>query len=42
MVTIDLYQYFWDGADTEWERSTVVTCHLSRLWENLPEWVLKR
>jgi hypothetical protein len=42
MVTINLYQFYWDGADTEWERSTVVTCHLSRLWENLPEWVLKR
>jgi hypothetical protein len=42
MVTIDHYQFYWDGADTEWERSTVVTCHLSRLWENLPEWVLKR
>ena len=42
MVTIDHYQFYWDGADTEWKRSTVVTCHLSRLWENLPEWVLKR
>ena len=42
MVTVDRYQYFWDGADTEWKRSTVVTCHLSRLWENLPAWVLKR
>lgn len=39
-VTIDHYQFYWDGADTEWERSTVVTCHLSQLWENLPEWVL--
>ena len=42
MVTVDHFQFFWDGADTEWKRSTVVTCHLSRIWENLPEWVLKR
>ncbi|MBO5810508.1 MAG: hypothetical protein J6R32_06730 [Bacteroidales bacterium] len=42
MVTIDHHEWFWDGADTEWERSTVATCHLSRLWESLPEWVLKR
>ena len=41
MVTIDHYRFFWDGGDVEWERSTVVTCHLSQLWENLPEWVLK-
>lgn len=41
MVTIDHYRYFWDGGDVEFERSTVVTCHLSQLWENLPEWVLK-
>ena len=41
-VTIDRYQFFWDGGDVEWERSTVVTCHLSQLGENLPVWVLKR
>lgn len=42
MVTIRHYQYFWDGGDVEWERSTVVTCHLAQLWENLPEWVYTR
>lgn len=42
MVTIDHYYYFWDGGDVEEEDSFVETCHLSQLWENLPEWVLKR
>lgn len=41
MVTIDHHKWSWDQyGECEYDRTTVVTCHLSRLWENLPEWVL--
>ena len=43
MVTIRHAEWSWDQyGDCEYDRTTGVTCHPSRLWENLPEWVLKR
>ena len=43
MVTIHHREWLWNcDGECEYDRTTVVTCHLSRLWENLPEWVLKR
>lgn len=43
MVTIHSREWLWNcDGECEYDRATAVTCHLSRLWENLPEWVLKR
>ena len=41
MVEITINTYFCNG-EVEADTHKVVRCHLSRLWENLPEWVLKR
>ena len=43
MATIRHSQWAWDQyGECEYDRTVVVSCHLSQLWENLPEWVLTR
>ncbi len=43
MVFIRRREWLWNcDGECEYDRTTAVTCHPSQLWENLPEWVLKR
>ena len=43
MVSIRRHEWLWNcDGECEYDRTTAVTCHPSRLWENLPEWVLRR
>lgn len=43
MVSITRREWLWNcDGECEYDRTTAVTCHLSQLWENLPEWVLRR
>ena len=43
MITVRHSEWLWNcDGECEYDRTTVVSCHLSRLWENLPDWVLKR
>lgn len=40
-ATIHHHEWFWDGGDVEWERSTTTTCYLSQVWGLLPEKVYR-
>jgi hypothetical protein len=43
MVTICRHEWLWNQyGECEYDRTAVTHCRPSQIWENLPEWVLKR